>query len=407
MFNNTIGTIPGGDIPLSFTQAYAAQRNQPVPKLVAHNTPPQDTPRCLNYYADFSGCGHWRMIWPETIVNSYQKCIVHGSTSMILDPRNYESLTTVRIQRQASSTQLEFVRHLKQIQKKFNFHLIYEIDDVLFHEDIPDYNKFKAAFTTDEVRKSSQQIIELCDEVTVTCEYMKQYFASKTSNKNITVIPNFVPRFWMDRFYDERQKSIEFDKSVKKRKRPRVLWSGSGAHFDNTGAGYDDFTHVINTVKKTLKKYQWVFMGSIPRELRSYVKSGQIEFHPWVPIYEYPRAIHNLKATVAVAPLHDNPFNNSKSDLKYIEAGAMGTPVVCQDMHTYKNTPLTFSTGDELVDQIDQVVSAKDTYMKWVRKFRAGVESRWLEDNVGVYQELYTFPYKNPHRIKISKLNCT
>jgi len=404
MFNSKIGTVPGGSIPQSFTQSYINNRDTVTTRPIS---PKNDLSRGLNYYADFSGCGHWRMIWPETMLNAYQQCTVHGMTTMLLDPRNYEHLQTVRLQRQASPTQLTFVKHLKQIQKTHNFNLIYEIDDVLFHEDIPDYNKFKRAFVSTDVRESAQQIIELCDEVTVTCEYMKQYFMSKTNNKNVTVIPNYVPRFWMDRFYDERVKTLEYDKNVKKKKRPRVLWSGSGAHFDTTNAGYDDFTHIVDTVKKTLKKYQWVFMGAVPKTLASHVKSGEIEFHPWVPIYDYPSTVHNLHATVAIAPLHDNPFNNSKSDLKYIEAGAMGTPVICQSMHTYKNTPLTFSTGDELVDQIDYVVRTKNDYMKWVRKFRSGVESRWLEDNIDVYTELYTHPYNSPGRNKIKQLNCT
>ena len=404
MLINKIGTVPGGNVPQSFTQSFisskSTQQKQPV-------KPKANQKRGLNYYADFSGCGHWRMIWPETVLNAYQQCIVHGSTSMLLDPSIYEHIDTVRIQRQASPTQLTFVKHLKSIQKKHPFNLIYEIDDVLFHEDIPDYNKFKKAFVPDDIRESAQEIIELCDEVTVTCDYMKEYFKSKTSNKNVTVIPNYIPRFWMDRYYDEKQKTIEYDKNVKKRRRPRVLWSGSGAHFDTTGAGYDDFSHVVDVVKKTLKKYQWVFMGAVPRALAQHVKSGEIEFHNWVPILDYPRAVHKLNATVAVAPLHDNPFNNSKSDLKFIEAGALGTPVVCQDMHTYKNTPLVFRTGDELVDQIDSVVRTKNDYMKWVRRFRSGVESRWLEDNVDVYSELYSLPYGDPRRQKISNLNCT
>ena len=403
MFVNNIGTVPGGSVPQSFTQSYISKRStyQSTSK-----SPEQEPSRGLNYYADFSGCGHWRMIWPETILNAYQKCIVHGSTSMLLDPKVYEHINTVRIQRQANPTQLDFVKHLKRIQNKNHFNLIYEIDDVLFHEDIPDYNKFKRAFISDDIRKSSQEIIELCDEVTVTCQYMKEYFQSKTSNKNVTVIPNYIPRFWMDRYYDEKQKTVEYDKNVKKRRRPRVLWSGSGAHFDQNGVGYDDFTHVIEVVIKTLKKYQWVFMGAIPNALVQYVKSGDIEFHKWVPILDYPHAVHKLNAQVAVAPLHNNPFNNSKSDLKYIEAGALGTPVICQNMHTYKNTPLVFNTGAELVDQIDHVIQSKNNYMKWVRKFRSGVESRWLEDNVNVYNELYSLPYGHPKRQQISNLNC-
>ena len=28
----------------------------------------KDLSRVLNFYADYSGCGHWRMIWPESLL---------------------------------------------------------------------------------------------------------------------------------------------------------------------------------------------------------------------------------------------------------------------------------------------------------------------------------------------------
>ena len=32
-------------------------------------------PRFVNYLADYSGCGHWRMIWPENVINMTQRGI--------------------------------------------------------------------------------------------------------------------------------------------------------------------------------------------------------------------------------------------------------------------------------------------------------------------------------------------
>jgi len=377
-----------------------------IPQSTSIRPPEEGLSRSLNYYADFSGCGHWRMIWPEMMLNGYQQCIVHGSTTMILDPRFYEKVSTVRVQRQASPSQIGFIQFLKQIQSRYNFNLIYEIDDVLFYEDIPEYNRFRSAFSKDEVRDAAMQIMQMCDEVTVTCDYMKNYYAEKTGHKNITVIPNYMPRFWMDGYYDEKQLSISYDKNIKKRKRPRVLWSGSGAHFDTTKCNQpDDFNHIIDVVKKTKKKYQWVFLGAFPLELTPLVRSGEIEFHKWAPIYEYPRTLNALKTNISVAPLQDNPFNNSKSDIKYIEGCAFGKPVICQDISTYKNAPFRFQTGEEMVDQIDSVLRDKDTYLKACRKAREVAGTRWLECNIKKYAELYQFPYGDPQRVQLHEIN--
>lgn len=359
--------------------------------------------RGVNLYADFSGCGHWRMIWPEILLNGYNHAVIHGTTCMQKDPDYWANMHVVRLQRQASPPQESYARFLR---KQNSLRLIYEIDDVLFIDDIPRYNKYRDAFDNVKVQQSAKNIIEMCDEMTVTCEYMKQYYMDKTDNKNVTVIPNFIPKFWMDRLYDEKQKQIQYDHAIKKRKKPRVLWSGSGAHFNQGKNNHaDDFSHIINIIISTLKKYQWVLFGSVPQPLKQHVRSGQIEYHPWVPIYDYPVKLASLKATVCVAPLVDNDFNNCKSDLKFIEACALGTPVVCQDIATYKHTPYRFQTGTELVDLIDSIVSSKDIYMKLCRKFRSSADHRWLEDNIDVYKELYCLPYNHPDRININKMN--
>ena len=41
--------------------------------------PEEGLTRFLNYYADYSGCGHWRMIWPEQVMNAHNKAVVHGN----------------------------------------------------------------------------------------------------------------------------------------------------------------------------------------------------------------------------------------------------------------------------------------------------------------------------------------
>jgi glycosyltransferase involved in cell wall biosynthesis len=387
------------------SQRFGSNVTSPVKK--QDITPPeQNLSRVIQYYADYSGCGFWRMIWPEHLLNALNLMTVHGSTVMNLDPRYYIHTKVVRIQRQATSHQLKFVQFLKEISKEIGFRLIYEIDDLVFSEDIPDYNKYKPAFTDPEIRKNCQDIMSLCDEVTVTCPFMKQYYMEKTGHPNVTIIPNFPPKFWLGHFYDEKQISNNYDTYKKK---PRILYAGSGAHFDvdNRVGQNDDFAHVVKAISDTVDKYQWVFLGAYPLPLAHLVQSGKIEFHPWQNLYNYGEKIKNLRINMLVAPLQNNNFNKSKSDLKLVEANAFGLPIACQDLCTYENAQFKFNTGEEMIAQIDDVLSKKGRYMNISAKARRDANSRWLEndDNIHCYTELFNHPYGHKERRRLNAIN--
>jgi O-antigen biosynthesis protein len=379
---------------------------QPPQKQPQMRPAEMDLERGINFYADYSGCGFWRMIWPEHLLNAYQKMIIHGSTVMCFDEKWYSNTKTIRVQRQATEFQLKFIHYLRELANKTGIRLVYEVDDIIFHEDIPHYNKFRAAFTDPKIRQTAQTIMSLCDEITVTCDFMKDYYKAKTNHPNITVIPNYIPKFWMGHYYDEKVVGRNFEKN---RKKPRVLYPGSGAHFDvdSRVKHQDDFGHVIDAVIKTRKQFQWVFLGAYPIPLKQYITSGEMEFVPWMPLYDYPAAIQQLKPNVLVAPLQDNTFNRAKSDLKYIEACAFGIPAVCQDITTYSNAPFRFTTGDEMIDQIKAVTKDKNTYMKIGRQGHRIAQTRWLEnpDNLNKYSELYKYAYGSPERLLINKQN--
>lgn len=370
-------------------------------------TPPENSvPRVIQYYADYSGCGFWRMIWPEHLLNAFQSFVVHGTTVMNLDPRYYINTKVVRIQRQATEHQLKFVKFLKEISKEIGFRLIYEIDDLVFSEDIPEYNKYKPAFTDPSIRRNCQEIMLLCDEITVTNDFMKKYYSEKTGHKCVTVIPNFPPKFWLGHFYDEKKISQNFDTHKRK---PRILYAGSGAHFDvdNRVGQNDDFAHVVKAIADTCDKYQWVFLGAYPLPLRGLIQSGKIEFHPWMNLYHYGEKIKNLNINMMVAPLQDNNFNKSKSDLKLVEANAFGIPIACQNLCTYENAQFKFDTGEEMIAKIDDVLSKKGRYMNLSAKARSDANKRWLEnpENIGCYNELFSFPYGDPRRVLLNKIN--
>ena len=367
-------------------------------------------PRYINYLADTSGCGHWRIIWPEQVINATGVGVSHSITSMITDHRFYQNVKSVKLQRQASDTQKAFVQLLKKFQQEHGFKIIYEVDDVVFSEEIPDYNKFKFAFDSQSIRDNCVEIINMVDEVTVTCDFMKRLYMDKTEQKNVTVIPNFVPDYWMGYLFNGRRVAEQFEKN---RRKPRILYTGSGAHYDvaNRTGGKDDFTEVRDFVRATVDKYQWVFVGAFPPTLVDLVKQKKVEFYPWQNLLKYPKLIASLNVQLMIAPLQVNNFNKAKSDIKYIEACILGIPCLCQNMETYSNAPdaLKFSSADEFAAKVESILAWKNRskYFSNISKLNEIGRKRILEldENIGAHIEALNHPCNSPERKYLKKWN--
>lgn len=396
-FKAGIPNLPMGSPEGLPTYSYVASVPIKVPQPPPVEMPEANLPRALNYYADYGGCGYWRMIWPEYVMNGYNKGILSGMTQMILDLRFYQSLKAVRMQRQATDAQAVFVSELNRVKKEMGFKLIYEIDDVALRDDIPDYNRCKDAFVDQKIVDNIMKIMGSCDEITVTCQFMKDYYMDKTGNKNITIVPNYAPKFWLDRFYDRKriEKSFEINK-----KRPRILYAGSGTHIDvlNKTGGKDDFGHVIKAIIKARKKYKFVFKGCYPIALKPFVDSGEIEYVGWSPLFDLPRGLVDTDCNAAFAPLIDNVFNRSKSNIKMIESGALGIPGTFQNLCTYQDAELKFDTGDDLIDQLDVITKDFDSYMKYSDNSRKYVENMWLEDHINEFEAVYFTDFGSKER---------
>ena len=390
----------------SFVPTVPVNPQQSAPRKAPEAPPEVNLPRVIQFGADLSGCGLYRLGWVSHLLNYQGHMMVTDTTVMVLDPRWYVNVKAIRLQRQATSAQLEFVKFLKDVQKQIGFKIIYEVDDVVFREDIPDYNKFKTAFTSDEIRNNVTSIINMCDEVSVTCNFMRELYQTRTGKKEISVIPNFPAKFWIGNYFDPNRINALYDKNKKK---PRLLYAGSGAHFDveNRVGQKDDFEHVIKAIIDSRQKYQWVFIGAFPLALRPYIERGEIEFHQWQRLYDYPAKIHELGVQMMVAPLQDNAFNKAKSDLKYIEACAYGLPVACQDLCTYEDAEIKFKTGEEMLYKIEEELRRTGHYKNSSYKRRRVAEDRFMEldRNLGCYQELFTTPYGDPKRVNMKRYN--
>lgn len=399
MMGSVIGQ-PFGLPPPTYAALPVREQKDPPPL----EMPGQGLARAINYYADYAGCGWWRMIAPEMLMNVNNKAIISGLTSMVLDPKFYGGIKSVRLQRQATPVQLQFLKFLKSGAKHHNFNIIYEIDDIIVKDDIPDYNRCKVAFESKEILESCVEMMKLSDEISVTCQYMKDYYINKTGNKKITVIPNYPAKMWMDGHYDVFKLQKDYQRNKKK---PRIAYIGSGTHIDvmNKTNQKDDFAHVVDDIISSRKDIQWVFIGCFPLACKPFIDRGEMEFVQWFPLLELWKAYTTTNINAVIAPLQNNTFNKAKSNIKYLEAATCGIPGVFQDLVTYKDAPIKFGTGAELIDQIKVLTKDEGVYMKYSKKAREYAEGMWLDDHLDEFVELYTTKYGAKERKALLRNN--
>jgi hypothetical protein len=243
--------------------------------------------------------------------------------------------------------------------------------------------------------------MEMTDEFMVVSPYMRDYYASKIKNKKITCVPNYAPRFWFDRYYDEDRLAREYKSN---KKRPRILVTASGTHFDvvNATNQQDDYTHVIQSIISSRKDFEWVWMGGYPLLLKPFIDNGEMIFKDWSPLLQFPQAIHDIAPQVTIAALAHNNFNRAKSFIKFTESCHLGIPFIGQDLEPYSDSFHKFTTGDEMIDRVKAVVKDSDTYMKECRKARKYGDKFWLDDHLNEHIAIYTTKYGDPKRKELA-----
>jgi len=401
---NTLGAPLGLPIGIpAQTYIHRPVNAQPLPP---PEMPGQNLKRAVNYLADYGGCGYYRCMAPNFLLNLYQKAVIVESTAMILDPRFYNTVQAIKFQRQATPYQKDFIKVLKELSKQNSTKLIYEVDDVVFAEDIPIYNRNRDAFTSSEIQDSIKEILSMMDEIIVTSDYFRDYMIEKSGNKNVTSIPNYLMKWWFDRYYNLGDLAKKFEKNKKK---PIVAIFASGTHVDVTNRAnqQDDFAHVIQHIVRTRSDFSWHFYGSYPLPLKPFIDNGQMKFFPWVQLPDFPAAMANSGAQITFACLQDNNFNRCKSNIKLIEAGALGLPCVCPDMVTYKDAFLKYKSGDEFIDCLKTSLKNQTVYLDFCKKSRAYADKFWLDDdrNLSKHYEAYFTEFNSSERKHIQKIN--
>jgi|GEM_PF-5309525 len=258
------------------------------------------------------GSGDYRMRQPFSALSQagLAACEV-GSSHLTITELARLQPDTVVFQNGINDSDIESMQMYKEFLP--DVQIIFLLDDLL--HDLPEkssqYRKMKAAFR--DARSRLRRALSHCDRLIVSTQPLADMCQDMI--EDIEIIPNRLQKSAWQGLSSLRQQS----------KKPRVGWAGAQQH-------QGDLELIIDVVKETAEEVDWVFFGMCPDEIKPYVK----EDHAFVDIEAYPQKLASLNLDLAVAPLEAHDFNVAKSNLRLLEYGILGWPVLCSDIYPYQ-----------------------------------------------------------------------
>lgn len=321
--------------------------------LVTQPLPWRPVPVALAIAADPYGCGHYRIIHPGHCMT------MAGVADVRVSNRHYTPVEMERLQpdtwvlqRQTTDAQYEFIQRSSKLTRAFK---VGELDDYL--PNLPMKSVHRAHMPKDILRAMRRWLGEM-DRFVVSTEPLAEALGGL--HRDIRVVHNRLP--------PERWRGL---KSLRQQgRRPRVGWAGGVGH-------QGDLELIADVVKALAGEVDWVFFGMCPEHMREYVH----EFHGPTSFEKYPKRLANLDLDLALAPLEYNLFNDCKSNLRLLEYGACGFPVVCTDALPYRcNLPVTRVKNryKDWVDAIRMHTNDLDATAAAGDALRAAVLKDWM-----------------------------
>ncbi len=324
---------------------------------VSWNVDFHDRPRVYAFPANESGVGEYRVRAPL-------RALTH--TAMIqssLLPNHSATLIPdiVEIERGKPDVLLlqngtaDYLIHAWEQYRKFNdVFMIYSQDDLVFA--LPGKHPLQKSWPKD-MRKRLRKLMEQSDRLIVATEPLKEAYSRWISD--IRLVPNYLEK--------DRWLNLQFKPKTERPGKMRVGWAGGGQH-------HGDLEFILPVVEATKDEVDWIFMGMCPERIKPYIR----EYHAGVPFDLYPQKLADLDLDLAIAPLEYNNFNMAKTNLRILEYGVLGWPIVCSDILPYQNAPVTVvpNNVNSWVKAIREKVNEPAALCK-----EGQVLKRWVVDN--------------------------
>jgi glycosyltransferase involved in cell wall biosynthesis len=194
---------------------------------------------------------------------------------------------------------------------------------------VPPWNTAHTAFQVgQQYREAGNAHLKLSEMTTVSTEVLAERFAVRSHHIKASL--NFIdPADWT---------GLPTDPSRAGDPCLRILYGGASGHFGDLDVVKEGIEAVI---EKPPVPFRLICFGALPYWLHEASRQhpSRVISLPWIPFEDYPTAVAWGQFDVAIAPLCDHPFNQAKSNIKWLEAAVQGIPFLCSKVGPYAEIP--------------------------------------------------------------------
>jgi len=321
--------------------------------------------RVLAYCADREGCGEYRVIAPSRALLKSGLVHTHQTMRLLTAPEIARMAPdSIVFQRQLEWTQIEVIERIKRTSPAFR---VFEMDDLITN--LPLQSPHRAQIPPN-VGTRLKKAVGLCQRLVVSTEPLGREYG-KWCDETV-VLPNRLEKSrWLGLMPKRRPEG-----------KPRVGWAGAIGH-------RGDLELIAGVVEATRNEVDWVFFGMCPDALRPMIA----EYHEWVPLLDYAKTLASLDLDLAVAPLAPHPFNECKSNLRLLEYGVLGYPVLCTDILPYQGDLPVVRVANrprDWIKAIRELVADRAACEMAGARLREAVLAEWmLEDHLDQWRRAW------------------
>lgn len=249
-----------------------------------------------------------------------------------------------------------FLRMIRDAKSR-GIKVVLDYDDYFF--DVHPYSPSYAHFNIPEVQSMIREIMSEADTISVATAYLEKVYsealtAAYGTHPPFVVINNAWNDFMMELVQPEPESA-----------KPRVAWRGSMFH-------KDDIYSVHKAVNAYMDDFRMRIYGSVKEP---FLKESYLSVM-WQPLQQYFISFCNAKIDYLLVPLINTNFNQSKSNIAWIEAAIAGAVTVAPIYLPEFNQPgVIHYSGEKGFEQVLKGIKEKRyDRMQLIERSRARLE---------------------------------